>query len=83
MAAGKRLANRAVNTTENIPHAESNSQGEQEFTTGDLVEHKKFGRGVVTGTLVGHAGDLEIFVVFETVGPKHLLAKFARLSRLE
>ncbi len=65
-----------------MPHPGADSQDGQEFNRGDLVEHKKFGRGVVTETLVGHGGDLEIFVQFETVGVKRLLVKFAPLTRL-
>jgi DNA helicase-2/ATP-dependent DNA helicase PcrA len=65
-----------------MPHSGEDSQDGQEFNRGDLVEHKKFGRGVVTETQVGRGGDLEIFVQFETVGVKHLLVKFAPLTRL-
>ncbi len=81
-AAAARKTARAANKAEAMPHAESDSRGDQEFNRGDLVEHKKFGRGVVTETLVGRGGDLEVFVQFETAGSKHLLAKFAPLNRL-
>lgn len=52
------------------------------FKKGDRVEHAKFGRGVVTEAVIGHGGDLEVFVLFDTVGVKHLLVKFAPLTRL-
>ncbi len=84
-AAGGKPATRPVDRPdgqETMLHPGDNGQDGQEFTSGDLVEHKKFGRGVVTETLVGRGGDLEIFVHFETVGVKRLLVKFAPLTRL-
>jgi len=85
MAAGGKLITRSVDRADGqktMPHSGEDSQDGQEFNRGDLVEHKKFGRGVVTETQVGRGGDLEIFVQFETVGVKHLLVKFAPLTRL-
>jgi DNA helicase-2/ATP-dependent DNA helicase PcrA len=82
MAAGRKLTARAVDRQDSTLHPGVDGQGGQEFTKGDLVEHKKFGRGVVTEIQVGRGGDLEIFILFETGGIKHLLAKFAPLSRL-
>ena len=84
-AAGGKPATRPVDRPdgqETMLHPGDDGQDGQEFTSGDLVEHKKFGRGVVTETLVGRGGDLEIFVHFETVGVKRLLVKFAPLTRL-
>jgi DNA helicase-2/ATP-dependent DNA helicase PcrA len=81
MAAGGKPTARSVDKADG-QETRDDSQDGQEFTRGDLVDHKKFGRGVVTGTLIGRGGDLEIFVQFETVGVKQLLVKFAPLARL-
>jgi DNA helicase-2/ATP-dependent DNA helicase PcrA len=84
MAAGSRPATLPVDPAAG-PHTTSpgdGSQTEQEYASGDLVEHKKFGRGVVTETVLGRGGDLELFVRFETVGVKQLLVKFAPITRL-
>ncbi len=62
--------------------AAAGAEQSNSFSKGDLVEHAKFGRGVVTEAVVGRGGDLELFVLFDTVGVKHLLLKFAPLSRL-
>jgi DNA helicase-2/ATP-dependent DNA helicase PcrA len=81
MAAGGKPTARSVDKADG-QETRDDSQDGQEFTKGDRVDHKKFGRGVVTGTLIGRGGDLEIFVQFETVGVKQLLVKFAPLARL-
>ncbi len=80
--AGGKGAGRGVSRQPAEIHPEYDGQGEQVFKKGDLVEHKKFGRGVVTETLVGRGGDLEALVQFEAAGPKRLLVKFAPLTRL-
>jgi len=84
MAAGGKPAARPVDQADGpeTPYPGDESRNGQEFASGDLVEHKKFGCGVVTETLVGRGGDLEIFVQFETVGVKQLLVKFAPITRL-
>ena len=80
-AAGGRGTGR-VSRQEATIHPEYDGQGDQVFNKGDLVEHKKFGRGIIAETVVGHGGDLEVFVQFEVVGVKRLLVKFAPLTRL-
>ena len=84
MAAGGKQARRSLENPGGQEAIQSGDGGQngQEFTRGDLVEHKKFGRGVVTDALVGRGGDLEIFVQFENAGAKQLLVKFAPLTRL-
>lgn len=82
IAGGRKPAARVVDRQDATLDAGRIDPDEQEFNGGDLVEHKKFGRGVVTDVQVGRGGELEIFVMFEVVGVKHLLAKFAPLTRL-
>lgn len=55
---------------------------QEHFQIGDRVVHNKFGEGTVKDIKVGHHGDLEIFVSFDTVGIKHLLAKYAPLRKI-
>ncbi|MGD0154436.1 MAG: 3'-5' exonuclease, partial [Thermacetogeniaceae bacterium] len=81
VAGGKR-AGHTVSRQPAEVHPEYDGQGEQVFNKGDLVEHKKFGCGIVTETLVGRGGALEVLVQFEAAGVKHLLVKFAPLTRL-
>jgi len=81
-AIGGERATRFVEGPEDLPHSGDDALDGQGFHKGDLVDHKKFGRGVVTGIQVGRGGDLEIFVRFETVGIKQLLVKFAPITRL-
>jgi hypothetical protein len=52
MAAGGKPTARSVDKADG-QETRDDSQDGQEFTRGDLVDHKKFGRGVVTGTLIG------------------------------
>lgn len=54
-----------------------------DFRKGDRVEHKKFGQGRVTEIKTGPGGDVELFVSFDTVGVKHLMAKYAPLRKVE
>jgi DNA helicase-2/ATP-dependent DNA helicase PcrA len=84
MAAGGKPAVQSADRADGqeTPNFGDGGQNGQEFTKGDMVEHKKFGRGVVTEIVVGRGGDLEIFVRFETVGVKQLMVKFAPLARL-
>ena len=54
-----------------------------EYRKGDMVNHKAFGKGMVTSTQkVG--GDVMIEIAFDNVGTKRLMLKFAaaQLSKL-
>ena len=52
------------------------------FRVGDRVEHKKFGKGVITA-VENEGGDFKLEIVFENVGMKRLMAAFANLARPE
>ena len=57
------------------------SESVSSLSTGDKVQHDKFGRGVVTA-IEGDKGNLKATINFEGVGPKKLLLKFAKLRLL-
>ena len=52
------------------------------FSVGDLVLHKKFGRGMVL-SVTPMGNDLHMEIAFDTVGTKKLLALYAKLTKLE
>jgi hypothetical protein len=52
------------------------------FRLGDTVKHKKFGRGMVIA-LTGSAEDLKVTVSFPNHGKKQLLAKLAKLVKID
>ena len=54
---------------------------EIDYGVGDMVEHVKFGTGVVTA-LVSGGKDYEVTVDFEKVGVKRMFASFAKLKKL-
>ncbi|MCX7714463.1 MAG: DNA helicase PcrA [Clostridia bacterium] len=52
-----------------------------DFKAGDLVEHKKFGKGMVLcAQPVGN--DIKLEIAFDSIGTKHLMAVFANLKKL-
>ncbi len=51
------------------------------FTLGDVVIHKKFGRGTIV-MVTPMAGDSMLEIAFESQGPKKLMAKFANLEKV-
>jgi DNA helicase-2/ATP-dependent DNA helicase PcrA len=54
---------------------------ELHFTKGDMVEHRKFGKGIVLDAQpIGN--DVKLVIEFEEVGAKNLMAVFAKLKRL-
>ncbi|MDD4158373.1 MAG: 3'-5' exonuclease [Proteiniphilum sp.] len=53
-----------------------------ELQKGDIIEHERFGRGVVTAIEMG-GSDRRAFVDFESAGRKQLLLKFARFTIVE
>jgi len=53
-----------------------------QFETGDRVQHRIFGEGIVIESKVAGA-DEEVTVAFEGKGIKRLLASFAKLEKLE
>jgi DNA helicase-2/ATP-dependent DNA helicase PcrA len=67
-----------ANNTETI-NSESNDSP-VDYGVGDIVIHKKFGRGMITGVKpIGNDAKLEI--AFDTVGTKHLMAVYANLQK--
>jgi DNA helicase-2/ATP-dependent DNA helicase PcrA len=52
------------------------------YMLGDTVKHPKFGRGMVLG-LMGTGEDLKVTVSFPNHGKKQLLAKLAKLEKIE
>ncbi len=52
-----------------------------DYKRGDSVEHKKFGRGIITDAIpVGN--DVKLEIAFENAGTKTLLAVYANLTKL-
>ncbi|OJV86088.1 MAG: ATP-dependent DNA helicase [Bacteroidia bacterium 44-10] len=55
------------------------SKEAQELEVGHIIEHERFGRGVVT-SIEMNGNDRRAFVEFESAGKKQLLLKFAKFS---
>ncbi|WP_352423803.1 UvrD-helicase domain-containing protein [Proteiniphilum sp.] len=55
------------------------SKEAQELEVGHIIEHERFGRGVVTSIEMS-GNDRRAFVEFESAGKKQLLLKFAKFS---
>lgn len=55
------------------------SQEAKELQEGDVIEHERFGRGVVT-TIEMSGNDRRAFVEFDSAGKKQLLLKFAKFT---
>ncbi|MCH5185893.1 MAG: ATP-dependent DNA helicase PcrA, partial [Oscillospiraceae bacterium] len=56
--------------------------GGLDFGKGDVVMHKKFGRGIIIDAQpVGN--DVKLIVEFENTGAKHLMAAFAHLEKVD
>ncbi len=58
------------------------SKEAQALEKGDVIEHERFGRGVVTSIEMS-GNDRRAFVEFESAGRKQLLLKFARFKIIE
>ena len=69
-------ANRPVNTS--LPLSEEAEQ----LKEGNVIEHERFGRGVVTA-IEQSGGDKRAFVEFDSAGQKQLLLKFAKFKIVE
>ncbi len=55
------------------------SKEAKELEVGHIIEHERFGRGVVTAIEMG-GNDRRAFVEFESAGKKQLLLKFAKFT---
>lgn len=53
---------------------------ECEFKAGDMVSHKKFGRGMIL-SVTPAGNDVKLEIVFDDVGTKSLMGSFARLKK--
>lgn len=53
-----------------------------DFKKGDIVMHKKFGRGIVI-TAQRFGKDMRLEVNFDSIGTKQLMAAFAKLEKVE
>lgn len=51
-----------------------------DFNPGDIVSHKKFGRGMVL-SITPSGGDVRIEIAFDDVGTKSLMGAFAKLKK--
>lgn len=51
-----------------------------DFNPGDVVRHKKFGKGMVL-SVTPDGGDVRIEIAFDSVGTKSLMGAFARLTK--
>lgn len=58
------------------------SQSAIDFKKGDIVMHKKFGRGIVI-TAQRFGKDMRLEVNFDSIGTKQLMAAFAKLEKVE
>ena len=52
------------------------------YQLGDTVKHKKFGKGMVIG-MAGSGEDLKVTVSFPNHGKKQLIAKIAKLEKID
>lgn len=59
----------------------SKASSKVSFTVGDVVNHKKFGKGTVLN-VTPMSGDAMLEISFETEGIKKLMANFAHLEKL-
>ena len=76
----KRAKNDAFTPDEEVDY-DKESQDEIRLKVGVFVEHEVFGRGKVTN-LSGRGESAKAIVNFQSVGPKNLMIKFARLRVL-
>jgi DNA helicase-2/ATP-dependent DNA helicase PcrA len=58
------------------------SKEAQELEAGHIIEHERFGRGVVV-SIESNGNDRRAYVDFESAGKKQLLLKFAKFSILD
>ncbi len=65
-----------------VNQAAPDKTAELGYTTGDIVQHKKFGRGVVQEIRDG-GRDKEVKVDFEEYGVKKMFAGFAKLVKVD
>ena len=63
-----------------VKPAQQNTEFATDFNPGDIVYHKKFGRGMVINAKK-YGRDTLVEIAFDTVGTKQLMANFAKLMK--
>ena len=51
-----------------------------DFKPGDMVEHRKFGKGMIL-SVTPSGNDVKLEIVFDEVGTKSLMGSFAKLKK--
>mgnify|MGYP006976638682 CR=1 FL=1 len=51
-----------------------------EFKAGDMVMHRKFGKGMIL-SVTPSGNDVKVEIVFDDVGTKSLMGSFAKLKK--
>jgi DNA helicase II / ATP-dependent DNA helicase PcrA len=72
---------RKIPKTESAAGMPFNAGSSELYSEGDLVEHERFGKGVIA-SIEGNAPNTTATVEFEKEGSKKLLLRFARLKKL-
>lgn len=62
------------------PVPEINTQTSFEFKAGDMVVHRKFGKGMIL-SVTPSGNDVKVEIVFDDVGTKSLMGSFAKLKK--
>ena len=60
----------------------ANEKAETDFSVGDIIEHKKFGRGKVLN-VIPLGNDKKIEIEFDSGEHKNLMALFANLKKIQ
>lgn len=76
------IGGRSLRRTDSLGESAGNIVDTSSFTEGMLVVHKKFGQGTII-TLEDKGQDSRATVLFDSVGQKVLLLRFAKLTPLE
>ena len=79
------IRERTMKMRENLykkPEITTSGVGYMDFKEGDVVMHKKFGKGIVIAAQ-RFGKDMRLEVGFESVGIKQLMAAFAKLEKIE
>jgi DNA helicase-2/ATP-dependent DNA helicase PcrA len=58
------------------------TEGIEKFERGERVWHEKWGEGIIQEIRPLEDGEIELVVVFNDIGKKYLLAKYAKLEKI-
>lgn len=78
----RRMAEYRVNLYKEKKQAEVESVQKLDFKVGDIVNHRKFGRGIILAAQA-FGKDMRLEVAFDSVGTKQLMAAFAKLEKIK